>query len=217
MASINLKKQDSDANLLANPRIRSRNREKAKILIGERVPNITTTLTATGFASDSISYVDVGLKLDVEPVIYPDGEVAIKVALEVSNIIAQVQTKSGSVAYQIGTRGAQTVLRLADGENQVLAGLISDEDRRTAYKVPGIGELPLVGRLFGSQADDSAKTEIVLSITPRILRNIPRPSAGLAEFDSGTEAGLGPRGPAAPAPVTAPQAPPAPQVPVVGR
>ena len=216
-ASINLKKQDSDANLLANPRIRSRNREKAKILIGERVPNITTTLTATGFASDSISYVDVGLKLDVEPVIYPDGEVAIKVALEVSNIIAQVQTKSGSVAYQIGTRGAQTVLRLADGENQVLAGLISDEDRRTAYKVPGIGELPLVGRLFGSQADDSAKTEIVLSITPRILRNIPRPSAGLAEFDSGTEAGLGPRGPAAPAPVTAPQAPPAPQVPVVGR
>ena len=194
-AAINFKQQETDANLLANPRIRSRNREKAKILIGERVPNITTTLTSTGFASDSVTYVDVGLKLDVEPVIYPDGDVAIRVALEVSNIIGRVETKSGSVAYQIGTRGAQTVLRLADGENQVLAGLISDEDRRTAYKLPGMGSLPLVGRLFGSQADDSAKTEIVLSITPRILRNIPRPTAQLAEFESGTEAGVGQRSP----------------------
>ena len=219
-ASITAKKQETDANLLANPRIRTRNRDKAKILIGERVPNITTTLTSTGFATDSVTYVDVGLKLDVEPVIYPDGEVMIKIALEVSNIINQVATKSGSVAYQIGTRGAQTVLRLADGENQVLAGLISDEDRRTAYKLPGAGDLPIVGRLFGSQADDASKTEIVLSITPRVLRNIPRPPAALAEFDSGTEASVGARGAAAPlaaplgprSPVLVPPAPaPAPR------
>lgn len=201
--SINAKKQETDANLLANPRIRTRNREKAKILIGERVPNITTTLTSTGFSSDSVNYVDVGLKLDVEPVIYPDGEVSIRIALEVSNIIDKVQTKSGSLAFQIGTRGAQTVLRLADGENQVLAGLINDEDRRTAYKLPGAGDLPVIGRLFGSQADDNSKTEIVLSITPRIIRNIPRPAASLAEFDSGTEASVGQRFGGAAAPVAA--------------
>lgn len=188
--TIHARKTDSDANILANPRIRVRNREKAKILIGERVPNITATSTSTGFVSESVSYVDVGLKLDVEPTIYLDNEVAIKVSLEVSNIITQLQTKSGSLAYQIGTRTATTVLRLKDGENQVLAGLINDEDRRSANKVPGLGEIPIVGRLFGTQTDDGSKTEIVLSITPRILRNVQRPEAALLEFDSGTETSL---------------------------
>ena len=188
--AVNARKSDSDANILANPRIRVRNREKAKILIGERVPNITATSTSTGFVSESVSYVDVGLKLDVEPTIYLDNEVAIKVSLEVSNIITQVQTKSGSLAYQIGTRTATTVLRLKDGENQVLAGLINDEDRRSANKVPWLGEIPVVGRLFGMQTDDGSKTEIVLSITPRILRNVQRPQAALLEFDSGTETSL---------------------------
>lgn len=188
--TINAKKQDTDANILANPRIRVRNREKAKILIGERVPNISSTATATGFVSESVTYVDVGLKLDVEPTIYLDGEVAIKIALEVSNVVNQIQTKSGSLAYQIGTRTAQTVLRLKDNENQVLAGLINDEDRRSGNKVPGLGEIPIAGRLFGSQSDDSSKTEIVLSITPRILRNVQRPNAATMEFDSGTETSL---------------------------
>lgn len=191
--NISAKKIDTDANILANPRIRARNREKAKILIGERVPNITSTSTSTGFVAESVNYVDVGLKLDVEPTIYLDGEVAIKISLEVSNIISQLQTKAGSIAYQIGTRTAQTVLRLKDGENQVLAGLINDEDRRTANKVPGLGEVPVLGRLFGNQADDSAKTEIVLSITPRVLRNVQRPAANVLEFDSGTETSLGSR------------------------
>lgn len=187
---INARKQDIDADILANPRIRVRNREKAKIHIGERVPNITTTSTVSGFLAESINYVDVGLKLDVEPTIYLDKEVAIKIALEVSSITSQQQTKTGSLAYQLGTRTAQTVLRLKDGENQVLAGLINDEDRRTANKVPVLGELPLLGRLFGSQADDTIKSEIVLSITPRILRSLSRPDTGSQEFDAGTEASV---------------------------
>jgi general secretion pathway protein D len=189
--NINAKKVDTDANILANPRIRVRNREKAKILIGERVPNITTTSTSTGFVSESVNYVDVGLKLDVEPTIYVDSEVGIKVSLEVSNIISQLQTKSGSTAYQIGTRTAQTVLRLKDGENQILAGLISNEERSTGNKIPGLGDIPIAGRLFGNQADDGSRTEIVLSITPRIIRNIQRLDAGTMEFDAGTENSLG--------------------------
>lgn len=184
---LNAKKTDTDANILANPRIRARNHEKANILIGDRVPNITTTSNLTGFISESVNYVDVGLKLQVEPTVYLDGEVAIKVGLEVSNIVSQLQTKSGSVAYQIGTRNANTVLRLKDGENQVLAGLINDEDRSTANKVPGLGELPVIGRLFGATADDKQKTEIVLSITPHIIRNIQRPDAALSEFRAGTD------------------------------
>lgn len=183
---INLKKEDGTVNLLANPRIRARNREKAKILIGDKVPVITTTSTATGFVSESVQYVDVGLKLEVEPNIYLLDDVAIKVSLEVSSIVRELRSSSGSLSYQIGTRNVSTVLRLKDGETQVLAGLISDEARASASKIPGLGDLPVLGRLFSNHSDESQKTEIVLSITPRLVRNLKRPAA--EEFWSGTDA-----------------------------
>lgn len=188
---INARKENQTGNILANPRIRVRNREKAKVQIGDRVPVITTTSTSTGFVSESVSYVDVGLKLEVEPTIYLDDEVAIKVGLEVSNLVREVLSKSGSLSYQIGTRGANTVLRLKDGETQILAGLISDEDRSSANKVPLLGDLPIAGRLFGSQKDDTQRSEILLSITPRIVRSIQRPNIEDSEFESGTEANIG--------------------------
>lgn len=189
--TITAKKDDADVRILANPRIRVKNREKAKIMIGDRVPIVTTTSTATGFVADSVSYVDVGLKLEVEPNISLDDEVSIKVGMEVSSIGKQVLSKSGTLTYQIGTRNASTVLRLHDGETQVLAGLINDEDRKASSKVPGLGDLPIVGRLFAQQNDDNQKTEIVLSITPRLARTIRRPDMSGSEFDTGTETALG--------------------------
>ena len=191
-AVINLNKQDQNANILTNPRIRVRNKEKAKIQIGDRIPVITTTTSGTAsFVSESVSYLDVGLKLEVEPTVYLDDEVAIKLNLEVSTLVKEVLTKSGTLTYQIGSRGASTVLRLKDGETQVLAGLISDEDRSTANKVPGLGDLPVMGRLFGSQKDDDQRSEILLSITPRVLRSLRRPDLREAEFDAGTENAVG--------------------------
>lgn len=191
-AVLNARKDDQDGNILANPRIRVRNKEKAKIQIGDRVPVVTTTSTSTGFVSESVNYLDVGLKLEVEPHIYLNNEVAIKVSLEVSNLVREITSKAGTLSYQIGTRGADTILRLKDGETQILAGLISDEERSTANKVPGVGELPVLGRLFGSQKDDSQRSEILLSITPRIVRSLHRPDMVAAEFESGTEDSIGP-------------------------
>lgn len=188
--NINAHATDGDVSLLANPRIRAKNREKAKILIGERVPNISSTATSTGFVSENINYVDVGLKLDVEPQVFPGNQVVIKLALEVSNILDTTQTKSGTLAYRIGTRNASTVLRLKDGENQILAGLIQDEDSKSMSKVPALGDIPILGRLFGSQHDEKKKTEIVLSITPHLIRAIDRPSAASAQFDAGTVTGI---------------------------
>ncbi len=189
--TINAHRENSNANILANPRIRVRNREKARILVGDRVPSITSTATSTGFVSESVQYIDVGLKLEVEPTIYVDDEIAIKIQLEVSNIVKTLPpTKSGTTAYQIGTRNANTTLRLRDGENQVLAGLISDEDRETAGRIPGLGDLPILNLLFGSKHTDKVKTEIVLSITPRLIRNAKRPELATSEFDSGTEASV---------------------------
>ena len=190
---LSLRQQDGSTNLLANPRIRVRNREKAKIHIGERVPVITTTAAASGgFVSESVSYLDIGLKLEVEPNISIDDDVAMKVALEVSNIVKEVRSlTSSTLTYQIGTRNATTVLRLRDGETQVLAGLITDEDRQTAAKVPGLGDLPVVGRLFGSNSTQRNRTELVLLITPRLLRTVALPEARVAEFPAGTETATG--------------------------
>lgn len=184
---VNLKREVGDFNTLANPRIRAKSKEKAKILIGDKVPVVTTTTNSTGSVSENISYLDVGIKLDVESVVSPDDEVLIKLGLEVSTLAKEVRTSSGGLAYQIGTRNANTVLRLRDGETQLLGGLISNEDRTSSNRVPGLGDLPLLGRLFSSQKDDSQRTELILAITPRILRNSPRPDVAQTEMWVGTE------------------------------
>ena len=189
---LSLRQQDTHTSVLANPRIRVKNREKARVHIGDRVPVITTTAAATGgFISESVSYLDIGLKLEVEPLVYLDDDVGIKVGLEVSNIVREIKSSTGTLTYQVGTRNANTVLRLRDGETQILAGLISDEDRRSAERVPGIGNLPVVGRLFSATHDNTTKNEIVLLITPRLVRTLVRPDVRTIEFSAGTEAASG--------------------------
>jgi general secretion pathway protein D len=225
---------DTNANVLANPRIRVKNREKAKILIGDKVPVFTSTAIVNAGIAQSVSYLDVGVKLEVEPNIGLDDDVTIKVDLEVSSIVKEVDFKD-SVAFQIGTRSAGTILRLRDGETQVLAGLIQDEDRSSISKVPGLGDLPVLGRLFSSHTDNTSKSEVVLLITPRIVRNLALPDLSISEFRAGTETslgGLGMRqsfvappaaggvppvaGPAAGGPAGAPPAAPPVMVPVPG-
>jgi general secretion pathway protein D len=188
---INLKLQDTDANILASPRIRARNKEKARILIGDRVPIITNSVTPVqsggGVVTGSVQYQDVGLKLEFEPQVYNNQEVGIRIALEVSSIVKEISGPNGSLAYQIGTRNANTVVRLRDGETQILGGLISSGDRNTASKIPGLGHLPLLGKLFGNNSGSVNKTEIVLSITPHILRPPAVLDASVRHIFSGTE------------------------------
>src|SRR6266403_132840 len=182
-----------NTNTLASPRIRARNKEKAKILIGSRVPVITTSVallgtgTVGGASSSSVQYLDVGLTLEVQPTVYLDGDVAIKVGLEVSSITNTITTAQGTTAYTIGTRNANTLLRLKDGETQILAGLIQDSDTRSAAGIPGLSQIPVVGRLFGSHNSDREKNEIVLSITPHIIRTQVRAASDSTEFWYGTE------------------------------
>jgi general secretion pathway protein D len=211
LLALNLRQQAGRTNVLANPRIRVKSKEKARVHIGDKVPVITTTAGATGFVSESVNYLDVGLKLEVEPVVNLDDDVTIKVGLEVSNISQENRTPAGTVSYQVGTRNAATTLRLRDGETQVLAGLINDEDRRAATQVPGVANLPVLGRLFRNNNDTVNKTEIVLLITPRVVRGIERPEARLEEFRSGTELELGGAGSGGNVPQLAAPAQPSPQ------
>jgi general secretion pathway protein D len=185
--SFNLRRELGDGQVLANPSIRTKNREKATILIGDKVPVVTTNSTATGIVGQNITYLEVGLKLEVEPLISPDEEVTLKMALEVSNITQQIETGNGGTAYQIGTRNASTTLRLLDGETQVLGGLISKSDKSSASRVPGLGDLPILGRLFGTQQDNKTQSELVLAITPRIIRTSIRPDPAQSLVSMGTE------------------------------
>jgi general secretion pathway protein D len=188
---VNLQSDDSDVNILANPRIRVKDHEKAKIHIGDKVPVITSNATSTGVISESVSYLDVGLKLDVQPQVMQHNDVQMKVDLEVSNIVKQITGASGSLTYQIGTRNASTTLRLRDGETQVLAGLISDEDRKSASRIPGLGDLPVLGHLFSTRGGSRDKTEIVLLITPHVIRQLSTDQPALTEFTSGTDNAIG--------------------------
>ena len=189
--TLNAMKQAGLVNTLASPRIRARNKEKAKVLIGSKEPVITNSVTPTAagapVVTGSVQYLDVGLTLEVQPTIYLDSDVAIKLSLEVSSILKQVATASGTIAYEIGTRNANTLLRLKDGETQILAGLIQESDTRTANTIPGLGDIPILSRLFGTHHTDHEKDEIVLSITPRIIRMQSRPSSDATEFWYGTE------------------------------
>jgi general secretion pathway protein D len=136
-----------------------------------------------------VQYVEVGIKIEAEPTIYADGEVAIRMSLEVSNAGKPNAdaAKTGTIAYTIGTRSVNTVLRLKDGQTEVLGGLIQDEDINGIAGVPGLVDVPILGRLFGKQSDTKNKKEIIMSITPRIIRNNRQIDSDLLEMWSGTE------------------------------
>lgn len=174
--TLNFKLEDTDSKILASPRIRARNKETAKIMIGDRVPTITNTVTPVNAGSSvvtgNVTYQDVGLKLEFKPQVYASNEVGIEIVLEVSNIAKEFADSNGGRSYQIGTRNASTNLRLKDGETQILGGLITDEDRNTASKIPGLGHIPIIGKLFGNNSGTATKSEIILAITPRIVRNL---------------------------------------------
>ena len=200
LGTLNLQKSDSDANMLANPRIRVRNREKAKIHIGDRLPVVTTTSSSTSsFVGETVSYLDVGLKLEVEPQVMLDDQVVVKVNLEVSSA---TQSTVNSKFYDIGTRNTNTVLTIRDGETQVLAGLIRDDERDASSRLPGLGDIPVLGRLFASERREQDKTEIILAITPQVITNLSRPPAALIEYAAGTESGGRPGSTAAAAPTS---------------
>ena len=179
----------SNADTLASPRIRARNKEKAKVLIGSRVPVITqaTVLSAGGTAnSSSVQYLDVGLTLEVQPTIYQDGDVGIKVGLEVSSITNQVNV-GNTQAYTIGTRNANTFCACSDGETQMLAGLIQDSDTRTAAGIPGLSQIPVVGRLFGSHNKTARRARSFCRSRRGSSARSPGPATENTEFWYGTE------------------------------
>jgi general secretion pathway protein D len=180
-----------DSEILATPKIRVKNREKAKVHVGTREPVITVTTTGET-STDNIQYVDVGVKLDIEPRIQLDGTVVTNLSLEVSSVTEKTTTANGSLALSISTTNAQTALTLKDGERTVIGGLIRDDNTKTRKIIPLLGDLPLIGRLFTNHNKDKKKREILLSVTTHILQNADLPGPALTDIWSGSEDDLKP-------------------------
>ncbi len=185
-ATFDFAKTLTDTELLASPRIRVKNKEKAKVHIGAREPVITVTINGDN-RSDNVQYVDIGVKLNVEPNIQLDDHVITKLNLEVSSISDRRTLESGTSVFTITTTNAESVLSLKDGERTVIGGLIRDTKSSTTKSIPGLGDLPLVGGLFTHNAQKDQKREILLSITPHIVKNVEMPLADVATIWSGGE------------------------------
>ncbi len=180
-------KQDVDAKTLANPKVRVINGKSAKIHIGDRVPLRASTIQdATGQVRTTFDYREIGIRLNVEPNIHLDNSATVKLGLEVSTLGENLGTAT-EPAYRIGTRNAETFMTLRDGETAILGGLIRDEERNTRVKIPGLGDIPLIGALFTSYDDSVGRTDVLLTITPRVVRGWEMPAKSAREFYSGTE------------------------------
>lgn len=180
-------KQDVDAKVLANPKLRAIDNKQAKIHIGDRVPLRSSTVTdATGQTRTTFEYQEIGIRLQLMPDIHLDNSVTINLNLEVSALGPDLGPP-GEPTFSIGTRNADSIMLLKDGETAILGGLIRDEERHSQTKVPGLGDIPGIGALFTTFDDSTTRTDVLLTITPRIIRSWDLPSAQAQRVFSGTE------------------------------
>jgi len=188
-ATFNFGKKIGNAETLSNPKIRIKNREKAKFNVGTRVPITTTSSNGVGNYNVNVQYVDVGVKINAEPTIQLNNDVNIKLGLEVSSILSKetVGSDKNTTVATIGTRNLDTVLSLKDGETSIIGGLIQDTKGQNADKIFLLGDIPIIGQLFSNRDHSNDKTELILAITPKIIRGVAVSDPEVAAFWSGLE------------------------------
>ena len=186
-----LLKTDSHTRLLANPQLRTSEGIPAQARFGERVPVPVTIFApiATGGVAQqpitSFNYENIGVNIDITPRTHHDDNVTLAVKVNVSSISG---TGFGDLPT-FGTREISTVIRLKDGETNMLAGLIRDDERRTLNGVPGLSDIPVIGRLFAHNKKEQLETDIILTVTPHIVRVLHLDEEDLRPFRVGRDIG----------------------------
>jgi len=198
---VNFLKSDSDTKTIAQPQLRVSEGEKAEIVIANRVPipntsfNSSQTVGGNIVPITSFTYQNVGITLQIEPRVHHNKEVSLKVQVEVSNLAGAVDLGTGVTQPIIGTRQVQTVIRLRDGESNLLAGLIKRDDKATKSGVAGLTDIPGLGDVFSTKTNDREDTDIVLTLTPYIVRIPDIQEDDLQTLWVGTEDNMRLRGP----------------------
>ena len=186
-----LLRTDSATRTLANPQLRSLEGVAAQAKFGEEVPVPMTTFSpiATGGIAQqpitSFNYRNIGVNIDITPRTHHDDSVSLAIKLEVSSI-----SGTGYAGLPtFGNRSMTTVIRLRDGETSILGGLIRDDERRVLEGVPGLSDLPLIGRLFARTKTERQQTDIVLTLTPHLVRVLDLDESDLRPFRVGRDTG----------------------------
>jgi len=181
-ATYSLLKSVGNSELLANPELRISEGEKATLTIGQRIPVPVTTIqgynpgTGTGGNNPSLTapytsfqYQDVGIKVAIEPRVHHNREVTLKLTVEVSNPGDSVEF-GGQKQPSFVTRTIESTIRLKDGETNFLAGLIQETKNTSSTKTPFLGDIPFLGRMFTRTETTNRHTDLVLTMTPHIIR-----------------------------------------------
>ncbi len=204
-----LLKSDSDTRLLANPQLRTTEGNTAQARFGDQVPvpvTVFTPIAQGGVAQQpvtSFEYKNVGVNIDLTPRVHHDGEVSLGLKLEISSLGPLFQNNP-----TFRSRIVNSALRLKDGETNMLAGLISDEERLSLTGLPGLSDIPILGQIFSRTRKEVTETDIVMTLTPRIVRRTELTEEDLRSFTMGAE-GSAPlfEVPAVPPIITAPPSP----------
>lgn len=188
-AVVRLLQTDSSTRILANPQLRVTEGETAQAKFGDQVPVPVTTFTAIAGGGlpqqpiTSFEYKNVGVNIDIAPRVHQDGEVSLQLKLDISAV--------GAPGYQglptFNSRTVNSTIRLRDGETNLLAGLILDNERKGLTGIPGLASIPFIGRLFARNEDQVQQTDIVMTLTPHVIRRTEITEADLRSFLVGGE------------------------------
>src|SRR5215472_11182458 len=197
----------SDTKLIQNPEIRALDGQKASLKIGDRVPVATGSFQPgiggvgiNPLVNTQFQYLDVGVNIDVTPRVHANGEVTLKIAMDVSAVTGQ-QNIGGISQPIIGQRKIEHEIRLKDGEANLLGGIMEDQQTKQLSGIPGLAQIPILKYLFGQTTQDHSENEIVFAIVPHIIRSTDVNEINQRAIDIGTATTIGLR--RAPRPVSA--------------
>ncbi len=182
--------QDSDTNVLQRPQLRSVDGQKATLKIGERVPiavgTSSSTLTATALTQTQFQYQDVGVNIEMTPHIHTNGDVSMKISLEVSDIDSY-QTIGGLTEPVIGQRKIDHEIRMRDGEVSLIGGMMEHDDVKNFSGLPWVSQIPGLKYLFGQGQKSKTDTETVFALIPHVVRRLDLDEENVRGVDIGTQ------------------------------
>jgi general secretion pathway protein D len=175
-AIVRFLQSDADTKVLAQPRLRGVGDEEMRTLVGQKVPIPQTTFTpiAAGGVSQQpiVSYVyqDVGLEVKIKPKIHLEKEITLEIEVKTTAIVGSGYADIPIIA----TREIKNIIRLKDGETNLLAGLLRDEERKSLSGIAGLASIPILGNLFGATEHNIEQSDLIMTVTPYIIRALPR-------------------------------------------
>jgi general secretion pathway protein D len=187
-ASFSALASDSSTKVIQRPQIRVMDSEKASLKIGDRIPIATGSFQSglTQGVNTQFQYIDVGVNIDITPYVHAGNDVTLKMSLEVSSVTGE-QTIDGVTEPTIGQRRIEHEVRLADGEVNLIGGILEDTESKSLSGYPWLLNIPILKYLFGQEGKERQQSEIVFAIIPHVIRSTEITDENIKMVDLGSE------------------------------